>query len=115
MEGKGSKVKLKSWQQRKRKTLGLEAPGGKAVPLIDQVHHLLHLWKSGDVLQVDEYLEARALRSHKLFQQVLQALIELAHEGSEERALLESISNHLMARSNRGGSEQQAYQQPALL
>ena len=97
-EGTGSKVKLKSWSQRTRKSLGYEAPGGRPVPLIDQTHRLMHLWKAGDVIKVDEYLEAKALRRNALFQQLLQALIELAPAGSEERALLESISNHVVAR-----------------
>jgi len=68
------------------------------VPLIDQIHRLMHLWKAGDVIKVDEYLEAKALRRNVLFQQLLQALIELAPAGSEERSLLESISNHVVAR-----------------
>jgi putative DNA methylase len=97
-EGSGSKVKLKSWSQRTRKSLGYEAPGGRPVPLIDQIHRLMHLWKAGDVIKVDEYLEAKALRRNALFQQLLQALIELAPAGSEERSLLESISNHVAAR-----------------
>ena len=97
-EGTGSKVKLKAWRQRTRKSLGYEAPGGRPVPLIDQIHRLMHLWKAGDVIKVDEYLEAKALRRNALFHQLLQALIELAPAGSEERALLESISNHVVAR-----------------
>jgi adenine-specific DNA methylase len=97
-EGSGSKVKLKTWSQRTRKSLGYEAPGGRPVPLIDQIHRLMHLWKAGDVIKVDEYLEAKALRRNALFHQLLQALIELAPAGSEERSLLESISNHVVAR-----------------
>ncbi|MDH7578536.1 MAG: DUF1156 domain-containing protein [Bacillota bacterium] len=96
-EGTGSKVRLKPWQQRKRKTLGLDAEGRPA-PLIDQVHRLMHLWKTGDVVKVDEYLDARGLRRNRLFHQLLQALIELAPSGSDERSLLESISNHVAAR-----------------
>jgi hypothetical protein len=97
-EGTGSKVKLKSWHQRTRKSLGYEAPGGRFVPLIDQMHRLMHLWRAGDVIKVDEYLDAKALRRNALFQHLLQALIELAPAGSEERSLLESISNHVVAR-----------------
>jgi putative DNA methylase len=97
-EGTGSKVKLKAWRQRTRKSLGYEAPGGRPVPLIDQIHRLMHLWKAGDVIKVDEYLEAKALRRNALFHQLLQALIELSPAGSEERSLLESISNHVVAR-----------------
>ncbi|BAZ10620.1 hypothetical protein NIES4071_24430 [Calothrix sp. NIES-4071] len=48
-EGTGSKVSLKPWQQRKLKTMGYEAAGGRPVPLIDQAHRLMHLWKAGDV------------------------------------------------------------------
>lgn len=93
-EGSGNKVRLKPWQQRKRSTLGYEAPGGRSVPLIDQVHRLMHLWRAGEESRVDEYLDSRALRRNALFHQILQALIELAEAGSEERSLLESISNH---------------------
>jgi putative DNA methylase len=93
-QGTGSKVRLKTWQQRKAKGMGYDGDGRPA-QLIDQVHRLMHLWKAGDQVKVDEYLEARALAGNRLFHRVLQALIELADEGSEERALLESISNHV--------------------
>jgi putative DNA methylase len=97
-EGTGSRVKLKPWQQRQRKSMGYEAPGGRPIPLIDQVHRLMHIWRAGDVIKVDEYLDARGLRRNALFHQLLQALIELAATGAEERSLLESISNHVAAR-----------------
>jgi hypothetical protein len=97
-EGSGSKVKLKGWQQRTGRSLGVESAGGRPAPLIDQVHRLMHLWKTGDVVKVNEYLDARALRQNKVFHQLLQALIELAPQGSEERSLLEKISNHVAAR-----------------
>jgi adenine-specific DNA methylase len=97
-EGIGSLVRLRIWQQRKGKSMGYEAPGGRPVPLIDQVHRLMHLWKAGDVAKVDDYLDARGLRRHALFHQLLQALIELAPHGSVERSLLESVSNHVTAR-----------------
>lgn len=96
--GKGNTVRLKPWSARKGKNLGYEGPGGRPAPLIDQVHRLMHLWRAGDVAAVDDYLEGRGLRRNALFGQLLQALIELAPAGSEERALLESISNHVVAR-----------------
>lgn len=105
-QGTGSKVKLKTWQQRKRKNMGYEAAGDRPIPLIDQVHRLMHLWKAGDVVKVDEYLDDKGLRRNALFHQLLQALIELATAGSDERALLESISNHIAAR----GKESDAIQ-----
>ena len=77
-----------------------------AIRLIDQVHRLMHLWKSGDVVKVDEYLDDRGLRHNRLFHQLMQAIIELADRGSEERSLLESISNHLTARGMRADHAQ---------
>ncbi len=115
-EGTGSVFRLKAWNLRKRPNMGFE-PGedqslarlplfpdlpaevetraGNVIPLIDQVHRLMHLWRAGDVTRVDDYLERRALRRNQLFHQLLQALIELST--GEERSLLESISNHVGA------------------
>jgi adenine-specific DNA methylase len=98
VEESGSKVKLKTWAQRKGRSLGFEAPGGKPVPLIDRVHRLMHLWKAGDLNKVDEYLDDNGLRRQELFRRLLQSLIELSSAGSEERSLLESISNHIQAK-----------------
>jgi putative DNA methylase len=89
-------VKLKAWSQRKGRSLGHEAPEGKAVPLIDRIHRLMHLWKDGDLHKVDEYIDEHGLRRNELFKRVVQSLIELS-EGSE-RSLLESISNHIGAK-----------------
>ena len=94
----GSKVKLKTWAQRKGKSLGYEAPGGKPIPLIDRVHCLMHLWKAGDLSKVDGYLDGNGLRRQELFKRLLQSLIELSPRGSEERSLMESLSNHVQAR-----------------
>ena len=96
-EGTGSKVRLRPWNKRIRKSMGYDSDGRPA-PLIDQVHRLMHLWRAGDVVRVDEYLDARGLRRNALFHQLLQALIELAPAATEERSLLESISNHIAAR-----------------
>lgn len=94
----GSKVKLKTWAQRKSRSLGYETSGGKPIPLIDRVHRLMHLWKEGDLHKVDAYLDDNGLRRHELFKRLLQSLIELSPHGSEERSLLESISNHIQAK-----------------
>ena len=95
--GGGAKVKLKAWSQRRGKNLGLETPGGRPAPLIDQVHKLMHLWRAGDQVKVDDYLDTRGLQRNTLFHQILQALIELAAAGSDERAILEALSNHAAA------------------
>jgi len=97
-EDSGSKVKLKTWAQRKGKSMGYEAPGGKPVPMIDRVHCLMHLWKAGDLSKVDNYLDGNGLRRQELFKRLLQSLIELSPHGTEERSLMESISNHIGAR-----------------
>jgi hypothetical protein len=120
-EGSGSSFRLKAWNQRKHPNLGYdphtdssheklplfsemesEVQPGREIPLIDQVHRLMLLWKAGDVSKVNEYLDLRGLHRNPLFHQLLQALIELAPAGSEERALMESISNHV------GGKQAQA-------
>ena len=75
--------------------MGYEAPKGRPVPLIDRLHCLMHLWKAGDVHKVDGFLDEHGLRRHELFRRVLQSLIELAKPASEERSLLESLSNHI--------------------
>jgi putative DNA methylase len=117
-EGTGSRVRLKAWHQRNRPNLGgdpvldsprartmplfpepeLPAHRSRAVPLIDQVHRLMHLWKAGDLVKVNDYLDVRGLGRSELSHHLLQALIELSPAGSEERSLLESISNHVAGR-----------------
>lgn len=118
-EGSGSSLKLKPWNKRNRQSMGYdpsvdsakaksdaaqgyllpdvkpETPKRREIPLIDQIHRLMHLWKAGELVKVDDYLETRGLLKNKTFHQVLQSVIELAPAGSEERSILESISNHL--------------------
>jgi putative DNA methylase len=100
-EGTGSKVRLRRWDQRRRKTLGLEGVGGQPVPLIDRAHRLMQLWKAGDVTKVNTFLDQGGLARDALFAQLIQALIELANRDgkSDEAPILESISNHLRSRA----------------
>ena len=107
----GGEARLKPWHRRRARDLGEPSADGTAPPLIDRIHRLMQLWKTGERSRVDGYLEARGLWRHELFARVVQALIELAETGSEERALLESIQNHL--RTGRRG--QPAPQQGLLL
>ena len=109
--GSGAKVKLKPWNRRRGRSLGLEAPGGRPAPLIDQVHKLMHLWRAGDQVRVNEYLDGRGLERNALFHQLLQALIELASAGSDERAVLEALSNHA---ASHGDVRAPRYRQPRL-
>ena len=94
--GGGAKVKLKPWNRRRGRNLGLESSGGRSAPLIDQVHRIMHLWRAGDQVKVNDYLSTRGLQRNILFNQILQALIELSETGSDERSILEALSNHLV-------------------
>ena len=98
--GSGAKLRLKAWSRRKGRSLGLEGLGGRPAPLIDRVHKLMHLWRAGDQSKVDDYLDTRGLQRNALFSQILQALIELAEAGSDERSILEAISNHAASRGD---------------
>lgn len=98
-EGSGSTFKLRPWKQRRRAGFGAaSANGSSAVPIVDMAHHLMHLWVDGDVHKVNAYIDEHGVRRSETFRHVLQALIELADEGSDERSVLERISNHLQAR-----------------
>ena len=109
--GGGAKVKLKAWNQRRGRNLGLEGVGGRPVPLIDQVHKLMQLWRARDQVRVNEYLDSRGLQRNVLFHQILQALIELSAAGSDERAILEALGNHAAAY---GDVRAPRYRQPRL-
>jgi putative DNA methylase len=94
-EASGGEFILRTWKERQEKRMGFESVGGREIPLIDRVHRLMHLWRNGDVRKVDDYLDEYALRQNELFGRLIQSLIELSEQASEERALLESLSNHL--------------------
>ena len=100
-EKSGSEVRLVAWNKRDRKSMGYASAGGRPVPMIDQLHRLMFLWRAGDIRLVDEYLEGNGLRQNQIFSQLIQAIIELAPNPSDERALMESISNHLHSRDTR--------------
>ena len=103
--GSGSSFKLRPWKKRRRSGLGVTPSGDTGrIPHIDMTHHLMHLWMGGDVHKVNDYIDEQGLRRSEVFHQVLQALIELAAEGSDERSVLERISNHLQARGQAPGS-----------
>jgi len=95
--GGGGKFKLRAWNARKHRSLGLETVSGRTIPLVDQVHKLMQLWVAGDVVQVNDYLDARGLRRSQVFAQLVQALIEQSRaEGSaEECSILERLQNYL--------------------
>ena len=89
----GDKARLKPWHRR-RKDVGLPGAGGTPPPLIDCVHRAMRLWKTGERGLVDGYLNERGLPHNELFRRVLQAVLELAEKGSDERATLEKLQRH---------------------
>ena len=104
----GGEVRLKAWSRRRGRSLGEPSSDGTPPPLIDCLHKLMQLWKAGDRRRVDGCLEQRGLWRHELFARLTQAVLELADGGSEERAILESIQNHLRA-TDAGPSRQRAF------
>ena len=104
----GSESRLKPWHRRTAKTLGEPAPDGAAPPLIDCLHRLMRLWKTGEQARVDAYLEAHGLWRNDLFRQVAQAVLELAKRDTDEHATLESIQNHLRAQGGTTTPRQRA-------
>ena len=107
-QASGSEARLKPWNRRRAKDLGEPAADGSPPPLIDCLHRLMRLWKTGEQSRVDAYLESRGLWRHELFARVVQALIELAEAGSDERAILEYIQNHLAAQGAAAAPRQEA-------
>lgn len=103
----GSEARLKPWNRRRHRGLGEPSADGEPPALIDCVHRLMQLWKTGEQGRVDRYLADRGLWRHELFARVVQAVIELAAEGSEERAILESIQNHLQGSGAAASSPRQ--------
>ena len=104
----GSETRLKPWHRRTAKDLGETTTDGSPPPLIDCVHRLMRLWKTGEQSRVDAYLEAQGLWRNELYRQVVQAILELAKPGTDERATLEYIQNHLAARGGTPIQRQQS-------
>jgi hypothetical protein len=93
--GSASDVRLKPWDRRLGRDLGQPASDGSGPSLIDCAHKVMHLWRTGEEAKVNAYLDDRGLRRNELFASVVQAVLEMAPAGSGERALLESVQNHL--------------------
>ena len=91
----GSDARLKTWRQRSNDDLSRPDSSGGAPALIDCIHKVMQLWRTGEQARVNGYLDERGLWKHDLFAAVVQAVLELAERGSEERQLLESVQSHL--------------------
>ena len=89
-DGSDSEFRLKRWNKRKT-----GSSGGGATPLIDNLHAAMRLWRKGDLARVNEFLDTRGLRKSEVFASVVQAVLEMAAPGSDERSILEKLQNHL--------------------
>jgi hypothetical protein len=97
-EGTSSSVRLKQWYQRKNANLGYGTPSVPVPPLIDQIHRLMYFWQAGEEGKLSEYLTEQGLEQNAHFPRLLQALIELEGVSSEEKGILERISNYVRNR-----------------
>ncbi len=109
-DAKGSEARLKPWNRRRARDMGEPGANGGPPPLIDCLHRAMRVWKTGELSRVDAYLEAQGLVKHELFARVVQAVIELAEPGSEERAILEYLQSHLASRGSHGPRQQRLVQ-----
>lgn len=96
--GPSGELRLKPWNKRHGRDLGERTADGGPPPLIDCAHRLMQLWQAGEQNAVDSYLAQHGLWDREIFARILQAIIELAERGSEERATLERIQNHIQGR-----------------
>ena len=69
-----------------------------APPPIDRAHRLMQLRKTGGQSRADARPESEGRWHRGPFARLVQALIERAEGGSEERTTLESIGNHVRTR-----------------
>ena len=106
MRAGATKAKVLAEYERLKPSLGGSAADG-APPPVDSVHKTMQLWKTGERARVDGWLEARGSWRHELFARVVQARIELAQAGSEERAIPESVQNRLRARAGPAAPQSQ--------
>ena len=74
--------------------------------MIYMLHKIMNLWKAGDREPVNAYLTEHGLRENDLFKSVVQALIEISPQGSDERSLLETIMNYEAGQLSTAGKPQ---------
>ncbi len=89
----GSALRLLGYTDRGSDRVGQPHSFG-GLPMIDMLHRIMNLWKTGDQTLISTYLTEHGLRENDFFKSVVQALIEMNPQGSDERALLEAIINY---------------------
>ena len=89
----GSVLRLLGHADRRSDRVGQPHSSGQ-LPVIDMLHRIMNLWKTGDQTIISTYITEYGLRENELFESVIQALIEMSPQGSDERSLLEAIINY---------------------
>ena len=77
----GSEARLKWWNERHASDLGQSTPDSGSPSLIDCIHKVMQLWKTGEQARVNAYLEERGLWKHEQFTSVIQAVLEWRRGG----------------------------------
>ena len=101
----GSALRLLEHTDRRSDRVGQPHTSG-GLPMIDMLHRIMNLWKAGDKTLISIYLTEHGLRENNLFKSVVQALIEISPQSSDERSLLEAIINY-NPNLSAGNTEQQ--------
>ena len=97
----GSALRLLGHTNRRSDRVGQPHTSGE-LPMIDMLHRIMNLWDAGEKTQIDTYLTAHGLSENDLFKSVLQSLIEMSSQDSDERSLLETIINYKSSPSVNG-------------
>ena len=89
----GSKLRLLRHADRRSDRVGQRHASG-ALPMIDIIHRIVNLWTAGERAQMNVYFTEHGLQESALFKSVVQALIEMNSQNSNERSLLETIISY---------------------
>ena len=89
----GSVLRLLGYTDRRSDRVGQPHTSGE-LPMIDILHRIMNLWDAGDKAEISTYLIEHGLRESALFKSVVQALIEMSPQGSDERSRLEAIISY---------------------
>ena len=89
----GGALRLLGYSDRGSDRVGQPHSSG-GLPMIDMLHRIMNLWDAGAQAEISGYLTEHGLRENPLFRSVVQALIEMSPQGSDERSRLEAIINY---------------------
>ena len=89
----GSALRLLGYSDRGSDRVGQPHSSG-GLPMIDMLHRIMNLWDAGAQAEISGYLTEHGLRENPLFRSIVQALIEMSPQGSDERSRLEAIINY---------------------